>query len=62
MKKSEAVKFFGNQTNLAKHIGVAKCTVSKWDYLVPPVWAYRLEKITNGELKANDPWFDNRAA
>lgn len=62
MKKNDAVKFFGSKANLASFIGINRSAVSKWADFVPTVWAYRIEKLTNGELKANDPWLDDRAA
>ena len=62
MKKSDLIKFFGNQVSLARFMKLSKSTISQWGEDIPPIWAYRIEKITNGELKANDPWLDNRAA
>lgn len=62
MKKSEAILYFGNQIKLARYIGVSKSLVSKWGDTIPAVWAYRLEKLTDGKLKADDPWLSKIAA
>lgn len=55
MKKATAIQFFGTQTNLARFLTeagyrVSQPAVSKWPDVIPELWAYRLESLTNGKL------------
>lgn len=54
MLKSEAVKFFGNKTKLARAAGVKPSSVSVWAELVPEGKAMRLQ-IASGGVLAYDP-------
>lgn len=56
MKKDDAVKFFGNKVKLASVVGLTPASITGWGENIPVAWAYRLEVITNGKLKANDSW------
>lgn len=52
MKKAEVVSFFGNQTKVAKALGITHVAVSKWGDDIPQLRAYQIERITKGALKA----------
>lgn len=54
MKTSMAIDHFETATALAKALGITKSSVSQWGEHVPPLRAYQLERITNGQLKADD--------
>lgn len=53
MKKADAVKYFKNASRLARALGISRVAVSKWGKEVPPLRAFELERLTNGELKAD---------
>ncbi len=55
MFKSDAIKHFGTATELARRLGVGKALVSKWPDVVPPRYAYEIERLTGGKLKADWP-------
>ena len=54
MQTADVIKWFnGNQTAVAKALGVTKATVSKWKQagVVPPLPAAKLQRLTGGALK-----------
>ena len=51
------VKHFGNATKLAEALGLTKAAVSQWGDTVPLLRAYQIERLTNGELKVQEPVF-----
>jgi len=54
MKKSEAVKYFGSQSELAKVCGITKQAVSLWPgEHVPQEHQYALQILTKGQLTAD---------
>ncbi|TVL50426.1 Cro/CI family transcriptional regulator [Shewanella algae] len=64
MKTKDAVDYFGSKSAVAKRAGVSRSRVSQWGEEVPELQAYRLERASNGDLKADDPQNDtvNQAA
>ena len=54
MRKRDLVRHFGTASAVAKALGIGKACVSKWDDQVPQRYAYEIERITRGKLKA--PW------
>lgn len=55
MRKSDAIDHFGNATALADALGIGKAFVSKWGDEVPQRYAYEIERLTDGKLKADWP-------
>jgi DNA-binding transcriptional regulator YdaS (Cro superfamily) len=53
MKKQDVIRYFGSQEKTAKALGVNQGSVSKWGETVPPLRAFEIERITNGDLKAD---------
>ncbi|MFT6987811.1 MAG: DNA-binding transcriptional regulator YdaS (Cro superfamily) [Psychromonas sp.] len=53
MKKSTAITYFGNATNLAKAIGINPSAVYQWPEKIPRGRAFELQHLTNGELKVD---------
>ncbi|MER2492339.1 Cro/CI family transcriptional regulator [Catenovulum sediminis] len=62
MKKSDAIAYFGTQKKLADALGISQPAVAYWGEEVPQLQAYRLEKITNGKLKADEDLASHDAA
>lgn len=57
MKKSNVIEHFGSQYRVAKALTdagypITQPAVSSWPETIPEKRAYQLERITNGELKA----------
>lgn len=50
MKKQKVVEHFGNQTNVAKVLGIKSPSVCEWGDIIPEKQAMRLERITDGAL------------
>lgn len=50
MKTSDAIRYFGNRTRIAKTLRISRAAVSQWGDLVPLPSAARLEKLTFGAL------------
>lgn len=56
MQANLVIRWFnGNQSAVARALGVGKAAVSKWKQAgrIPPLHAARLEKMTGGALKFN---------
>lgn len=54
MQTETVIRWFGgNQSAVARALGVGKAAVSKWKKtkVVPPLHAARLDKLTGGALK-----------
>lgn len=58
MKKSDVIKFFGTQAEVARVLGINRAAVSAWGERVPPLRALQIENLTDGALKA-DPKLRN---
>jgi len=54
MKKSDAIKYFGNPTALAKALGITVQAISQWGDDVPTFHNrhFQIEVLTGGKLKA----------
>lgn len=50
MKVADAVRYFGSVQALADELGISPQAVYKWESEVPPLRAYELEELTDGEL------------
>lgn len=51
MKKADAIKYFGSQKIIAETLGIARSAVSQWGEEVPPLRAFQLERLSDGNLK-----------
>ena len=54
MTKEEAIKHFGSKGALAKACGVTPGAVSQWEK-IPQGQQYKLQILTGGALKADEP-------
>ncbi|GAB1072637.1 Cro/CI family transcriptional regulator [Shewanella algae] len=64
MTKTDVLNFFQTQIKVAAALTdagfpISQAAVSKWGDSVPPLRAYQLERITNGQLKADDSQNDD---
>ena len=50
MRKQRAVDFFGSQAALAETLAIKPAAVSQWGEVIPEKQAFRLERLTDGEL------------
>lgn len=55
MRRSDVIEHFGTMTAVAKALGIGKAFVSKWGEVVPQRYAYEIERLTKGKLKADWP-------
>lgn len=55
MKTSDAIKYFGSRSRLARLLGISRQAVSRWGDEVPQRWQYHLERLSAGELVPNVP-------
>jgi len=63
MQAEVVIRWFnGNQSAVARALGVGKAAVSKWKKTnrVPPLHAARLEKLTGGALTFNPDDYTTR--
>lgn len=51
--KTEAVQHFGTQHALAKALGIAQPTISRWGERMPAWRQLQIEALTAGKLKAD---------
>lgn len=51
----ELFLYFGNQSNLARRLGISPAAITQWIVDgVPPARAIEIEKMTSGKFKAVD--------
>lgn len=56
MKVTQLSKQFGNQTKAADFLGLTRATISVWKKRgIPLKQQFRIERITNGKLRAERP-------
>ncbi len=55
MRKSDVIEHFGSASAVARALGIGKAFVSKWGDDVPQRYAYEIERLTAGKLKATWP-------
>jgi DNA-binding transcriptional regulator YdaS (Cro superfamily) len=55
MRKSDVIEHYGSATAVARALGIGKAFVSKWGDEVPQRYAYEIERLTDGKLKATWP-------
>lgn len=55
MKKTDAIKYFGNKANIAKALNIEPQAVYQWGEYVPKGRAFEIELMTKGKLKASFP-------
>ena len=51
MKKVDAVAYFGNESKLARALGITKGAVNQWGEIIPELRAVKLDTITKRKLK-----------
>lgn len=61
MRKITVISHFDDVTKAAKAIGVSQAAVSKWGKIIPERQAFRIERITNGELKYDPALYEKTA-
>ena len=52
MKTTDAVRYFGTKSELARALGITKQSITSWADTVPLARQYQLERLTGGRLKA----------
>lgn len=60
MTVEEALKYYGTAYKLTKELKVSRQCYTNWKNMnhIPPLHQYRLEKMTDGVLKADDDFFN----
>jgi hypothetical protein len=53
MTTNEAINYFGGRKKLAETLGIWPHVIYRWGENPPRLRQFELERITNGELKAN---------
>jgi len=57
MLKTQAIKEFGSGYKIAKELGIAQSTISRWGEIVPAQYAIALEALRPGRLKFNKEFY-----
>lgn len=52
MRTADAIKFFKSQTRLARALGIEQPSVAAWGEYPPDARQLQIERVTNGDLKA----------
>ena len=62
MRIDEALKIYGSGYNLCKILGISSQNFTRWrrQGFIPEVHQLKIEKLTNGELKADEFGPDRR--
>lgn len=56
MKTNDVFLYFGSKTKTGEALGITKAAISQWGEKVPPLRAYEIERLTNGELKVDQDY------
>lgn len=51
MRTLEVVKHYGTKAAIARALGITRQSLSQWGEFPPQLAQYKLEELTNGELK-----------
>lgn len=51
MRTRDAVDYFKTKVRLAEELGISHSAVSQWGTLMPEKQAFKLDRITGGQLK-----------
>lgn len=51
MLKKDVINYFGTLGKVAKELGISVSAVSQWNDVIPEKNAYRLQEITQNQLK-----------
>ena len=53
MLKTDVKKYYGSFAKAARALGISSAAISQWNDIIPEKQAYRLEKITKGQLRVD---------
>lgn len=53
MYKEDLIEYYGSQANIARALGITRQAVNLWDTIVPEGIAYKVESLTEQELKVD---------
>ena len=53
MLKTDVKKYYGSFVKAARALGISLAAIYQWNDIIPEKQAYRLEKITKGQLRVN---------
>ncbi|OCG08893.1 hypothetical protein A9G13_02190 [Gilliamella sp. wkB178] len=53
MLKNIVLKYFNGVTPLARILNLSRGAISQWGEIIPEKNAYRIQEITNGELRVD---------
>lgn len=62
MKKSEAIKLFGNEAGLAAALDISRSAVNQWGDDVPDLRAYQIKEILAAKEASRDAVSDRQKA
>lgn len=62
MKKSEAIKLFGNEAGLAAALDISRSAVNQWGDDVPELRAYQIKEILAAKEASRDAVSDRQKA
>jgi DNA-binding transcriptional regulator YdaS (Cro superfamily) len=56
MTTQDALDFFGSRKALAQALDIWPHSISRWGDRPPELQQYRIERVTKGKLKADQPY------
>ena len=62
MLKKDLMAYYGTQQKAADEIGCTRQYISLWPDVVPELWAWKIQGITNGKLKVDRSLYEEEAA
>ena len=58
MQKAAVIKHFGNQSEVARVLGISHNAVGKWGKIIPLLRAYQIQGVEGCELKVDLSLYD----
>lgn len=60
MRKTDAVKHFGSEIDIARALNITKQAVNAWKSVIPWGSALELQHLTGGKLRRDESLYENR--
>jgi hypothetical protein len=62
MHRETVIAYFGSASQVAQFLNISRAAVAKWPDIIPEGSAYKLEVMTDGNLKVDPSLYQTAAA
>lgn len=58
MYKNDVISYYGSTTKVANVLSIVQSSVSQWGEVIPQLQAFRLHRITQGQLQYRNELYE----